>query len=99
MQYMFLVILVAYASFKLAEKLKDKIIETRRKKDDNVIYMDDEKKKDWKGFKDKIKPGKIFLIVVGIILFIAIQSSFFTVDQTEYAFLTTLTVCCSRPDL
>lgn len=59
-------------------------IKKSKEEDDNVIYMDDKK-----SLNIKVNP-KILWFVLGLFLILVIlASSFYTVDQTEFAVLTT----------
>jgi len=83
-------IVLALIVFVLVEKLVEFLRKRQAKRDSNVYYMneEDEKKKfEMPNFKFSFK--KVALVILAIVLFIFIQSSFFTVDQTEYAFITT----------
>ena len=83
MQYIILFALLA--AFLIGEQIKKK---RDRQEDENVIFMDDEKKKR-RSFDIKINAKAIFGVLLVIIILVVISTSFFTVDQTEYAVLTT----------
>ncbi|MFA5523107.1 MAG: FtsH protease activity modulator HflK [Tissierellales bacterium] len=82
MQFIIVIVLVAVAL--AAEKL---ILQRKKKKyDDNVIEINpNENKKMNLKFNTKI----IWGVVIAAIVVFALSSSFYTVDQTEYAVLTT----------
>lgn len=56
----------------------------KKKRDDNVIEMDPKRK-----FNLKINTKIIYGVVFGVIAIVVLLSSFYTVDQTEFAVLTT----------
>lgn len=64
-----------------------KIAKKKREEDSNVIFMEKEEKPRKKNFK--FPTEKFWTIVVIIIIVLIVLSCFFTVDQTEYAFLST----------
>lgn len=82
MQYIILIVLLG--AFLVVEQIKKK----KEREDDNVINMDDEKKKR-KGLNINLNPKMILSVGLLIVVLIALASSFFTVDQTEFAVLTT----------
>lgn len=80
MQYIILIALLA--TYLIVEQIKKK----KEKDDDNVIEMDPNKKK---RPNIKINTKLIWLAIVGVVLVFGLMSSFYTVDQTEFAVLTT----------
>ncbi len=69
----------------------------KKKQKNNVIYMDEkEQKKSRVRFRlpsifrmPSIKFGKVFSVIAVILLLLWLKTCFYTVDQTEYAFVTT----------
>lgn len=63
----------------------------KKKQNDNVIYMDEKEQKKTKAkiTMPDLKLGKIMTVIVVILLLLWLRTSFYTVDQTEYAFVTT----------
>lgn len=81
MQY--IIILVLLGTYLVIEQLKKK----REKQDDNVINMEDEKKKRIRQIN--INPKMFWVIGLLVIVLAALSTAFYTVDQTEFAVLTT----------
>ncbi len=80
----FLIVIVVVAAFLAFEQIKKQ--KMKKKYDDNVIEINpSEKKKINLKFNTKIIWG---IVIVAIVVF-ALSSSFYTVDQTEFAVLTT----------
>lgn len=82
MQYIILIVLLG--AYLVVEQIKKQ----KEKEDDNVINMDAEKKKR-KAIDLKVNPKIIVGVVVVVVLLLALSTSFYQVDQTEYAVLTT----------
>lgn len=80
----FVILLVLLGVYLIVEQIKKK----KEREDDNVINMEDEKKKR-KGVDIKVNPKIIFGVGLVLIVLVALGSSFYTVDQTEFAVLTT----------
>lgn len=84
MQYIILVILLG--SFLVVEQIKRK--KEREKKRDNVFDMNDKKEKD-KGFNMDINPKIVLGVLLVALVILVVSTSLYTVDQTEFAVLTT----------
>ncbi len=82
MQYIILILLLG--AYLAVEQVKKK----KQSEDDNVINMEDEKKKR-KGVDIKINPKLVWVVGILLVVLVALSTSFYTVDQTEYAVLTT----------
>lgn len=80
----FIILLVLLGAYLLVEQIKKQ----KEKEDDNVINMEDEKEKK-SGMNIKLNPKIIVGVLVVIVLALALSTSLYTVDQTEYAVLTT----------
>lgn len=78
MQYLIPIIVIVI--FLIAEQLKKR----QKKDEDNVINMDSRARK---GIK--INTKAVWGVIIGILLLIVLATSVYTVDQTEYAVLTT----------
>lgn len=81
MQYIILIILLG--SFLVVEQIKKK----KEREDDNVFDMKGKKKR--QEFDIKINPRVIFGVLFVALVVVILGSSIYTVDQTEYAVLTT----------
>lgn len=81
MQYFIVIIIVI--GIIISEILKKK--KSKKEYDDNVVEMNPNEKK----VNVKISTKAIWIIIIGAIVVLALTSSVYTVDQTEFAVLTT----------
>lgn len=87
MKVSFIIFITIAVVIYLASFIEKKI--KRRAEDDNVIHMNEERKFKARKFELKIPVKKILFVILALVIIFFAQSCFFTVDQTEYAFLTT----------
>ncbi len=86
MQFIFLIIVVA--AYLIFEKVKDS--KKKKEEDDNVydnVYEINPKAK--KKFNLGINTKIIWTVIIGVLIVVGLFTSVYTVDQTEYAILTT----------
>lgn len=79
----FIIILALLGAYLITEQIKKK----KERQDDNVINMEDEKRKRTREIN--INPKILWGIGLLVVLLGGLGSSFYTVDQTEFAVLTT----------
>ncbi len=80
----FLIVIAVVAGYFIFEQVKKQ--RNKRKHDDNVIEMNPNEKKK---FYPKINTKIIWVVGIGIIALVFLASCIYTVDQTEFAVLTT----------
>ncbi len=78
----FFIVVVAVVAYLVVEQIKKR----KKKYDEDVIEINPKEKKK---LEIKVNPKVIWGIAIGLIFIFGLSSSFYTVDQTEFAVLTT----------